>query len=88
MRKIIFLVIVFFFLSYSECFASPAGQIVFVRDGNIWIVSIDGTNAKQLTFSGNNRHPAISGDGKLIAFTSGYDDKSGFGFLYTMTPQC
>lgn len=88
MRKIIFFVVVFFFLTYSECFASPAGQIVFIRDGNIWIASIDGTNAKQLTFSRNNRYPAISGDGKLIAFTSGYDNKTGFGHLYTMTPQC
>ncbi len=77
-----------FSLISADCFASPDGQIVFIRDGDVWIASTDGTNAKPLTFSQNSRHPSISPAGKLIVFTSGYNPKTGFGHLYSMTSQC
>lgn len=88
MKKIILLLIIFFPLLHSLCSAEPPGQLAFVRGGDIWIAGINGSNEKQLTFSGNNRNPSISPDGKQIVFTSGYDKATGFGRLYSMSPEC
>ncbi len=54
---------------------TPDGQIVMSSDtsGNrdIWIMNPDGTGRKQLTHDpGGDVHPAVSRDGKYIAFTS------------------
>ena len=54
---------------------APDGKIVFVSkaSGNddIWIMSPDGTNQRQLTSSaGINISPAVSPDGRFIVFTS------------------
>lgn len=88
MKKIIVLCIVLFSFLHSLCSAATPGQLVFTRDGDVWIADIDGVNEKRLTFSGNNRNPAISPDGKLIVFSSGYDENTGFGRLSIMTSQC
>src|ERR1041384_7059948 len=44
------------------------GRIVFVRDGNLWLMDGDGTHQKQLTQSGFASRPVWSPDGKRIAF--------------------
>jgi Tol biopolymer transport system component len=59
-------------------------QFVFIRDGNVWLAGTNGTGEKQLTFSGKDRHPAISADGKWVAFSSGIDEDTGFGQIYFM----
>jgi Tol biopolymer transport system component len=65
---------------------SPAAgdQFVFVRDGNVWLAGTNGAGERQLTFSGKDRHPAISADGKWVAFASGVDEETGFGQIYFM----
>lgn len=50
--------------------AGEKGKLAFVRGGNIWIAYSDGTGARQLTHSGQDREPALSPDGGKVAFTS------------------
>lgn len=88
MKKIILLCIIFFSLLHSLCSATTPGQLAFVRNGDVWVIGINGSNEKRLTFSGNNRNPAISPDGKISVFSSGYDENTGFGRLSIMTSQC
>ena len=38
---------------------------------NIWVVNVDGTGLKQLTFGGNDNDPAWSSDGSKMAFRRG-----------------
>lgn len=49
--------------------AQGAGDnLVFVRSGDIWIATSDGANPRQLTFTGKASSPALSPDGKQVAF--------------------
>jgi len=49
--------------------ALAQSKLAFVRDGNIWVANTDGSEARQLTTSGKDRHPALSPDGQWVAFT-------------------
>jgi Tol biopolymer transport system component len=51
---------------------SSEGRIVFVKDGDIWVMDADGTNQTNLTNTTNSNEgqPAWSSDGTRIAFTS------------------
>jgi len=56
--------------------------IVFVSEGDLWKVPVTGGTAMRLTTgSGDEAHPAISPDGKTIAFVATYE---GPGEIYTM----
>ena len=48
--------------------ADLQGKIVFVRDGDIWVMSVDGSNQKQLSFTGKARSPSWSPDGERIVY--------------------
>jgi len=87
MKQILFIVFLFLFFP-SGVFSSDreaAERVTFVRGGNIWIANADGTQEKQLTFSGQDRAPVLSPDGKLIAYTSGNDELTGFGHIYRIS---
>jgi len=43
-------------------------EICFIRGGNIWIMDMDGSNQRQITFLGNTYSPSWSPDGKRIVF--------------------
>ncbi|HEX8098529.1 MAG TPA: winged helix-turn-helix domain-containing protein [Pyrinomonadaceae bacterium] len=54
---------------------TPDGRIIYAtrtgNDQNLWVTDADGSNQKQLTSnSGINRQPAVSPDGRYIAFVS------------------
>lgn len=56
--------------------------IVFVAEGNLWTVSADGGAARRLTSErGEEAYPAISPDGRTVAFIGHYE---GPGEVYTM----
>jgi tricorn protease len=72
--------------------ASPAGYyrqpalhkdtLVFVSEGDLWKVSVNGGVAMRLTsHPGEEGHPAISPDGQTLAFTAQYEGPTE---LYTM----
>jgi hypothetical protein len=44
------------------------GLIVFIRDGNIWAIRPDGSGEQQITQDGGYFSPALSPDGKQIAY--------------------
>jgi serine/threonine protein kinase len=62
---------------------TPDGKVVYGKDGNIWIVEADGTNARQLTAVTReaDSSPAVSPDGRYIVFSS---DESGSYQLWRM----
>jgi hypothetical protein len=61
---------------------TPDGRILFVRDGDIWLMNLDGTDLVQLTHEGTDGSPAMSPDGRLIAYWhSGPDNNN---ILYLM----
>src|SRR5579862_1949381 len=80
-------------LSATDAFAAgPVGYyrqpvlyhdtVVFVAEGNLWTVSATGGVARRLTSEqGQESHPAISPDGKTIAFIGHYEGPAA---VYTM----
>jgi tricorn protease len=56
--------------------------LVFAAEGDLWTVSIDGGVARRLTtHPGEETHPAISPDGKILAFSATYEGPTE---VYTM----
>ena len=65
----------------------PAAEMVaFVRQGNIWVARVDGTGERRLTDFGVCGGPALSPDGKQVAFHCRGDQDiypdTGFGQIY------
>lgn len=58
-----------------------AEEIVFIREGAVWLSQSDGSGAHALTGALDARSPALSPDGALVVFHSGRDEKTGFGTL-------
>jgi len=57
----------------DPAWSPDATRIAFVRDGQILIISPDGSTEKVLTDPAHHRRPSWSPDGKLIAFDSTRD---------------
>jgi len=61
----------------TKLLSQPAismNHIAFVYAGDLWIVGIDGKNARRLTSDdGVESNPVFSPDGRLIAFSAQYD---------------
>jgi Tol biopolymer transport system component len=71
----------------STALAAEQARLAFVRGGNIWIADSDGANARQLTHSRRDRGPAVSPDGKWVAFYSGVGEETGFGQIFLIPSQ-
>ncbi len=69
----------------GEVSATGSDRIAFVRGGNIWIAHTNGSQERQLTFSGQDGSPSLSPDGKWVVYNSGKDRLTGFGHLYLMS---
>ena len=61
------------------------GKLAFLRGGSVWLVHSDGTRARRLTHSTQDRQPALSRDGRWLAYVSGRGAKSGFGRIFLMS---
>jgi dipeptidyl aminopeptidase/acylaminoacyl peptidase len=48
-----------------------AEKIAFIRDGNLWLMDVDGSGGTQLSRSGQCGHPSWSPDGQYLVFASG-----------------
>jgi Tol biopolymer transport system component len=58
--------------SASPAAAPPGGEIVFSRNGDIWMMRADGSHQKQITSARHDDHwPALSRSGDRIAFVRG-----------------
>lgn len=66
----------------STTLAAEQPKLAFVRGGNIWIANCDGKGARQLTYSHQDRGPALSPDGKWVAYYSGAGEDTGFGQIF------
>jgi len=62
--------------------SEAVNHFVFIRNGNVWVANVHGTDVRQMTFSGKDASPALSPDGKWISYHSGSDERTGFGYLY------
>ncbi len=59
--------------------------LVFAAEGDLWAVDIGGGSARRLTtHPGEETHPAISPDGKTLAFSASYEGPTE---VYTMPPE-
>jgi dipeptidyl aminopeptidase/acylaminoacyl peptidase len=59
---------------------SPRGVIAYVKDGQIWLAPLDGSEKpQQLVIRGQNFEPHWSPDGSKLAFVSGRGDHSFIG---------
>lgn len=69
-------------LLFSTLSMAAGDRFVFIRDGNVWMAGTRGGAEKQITFTGKDRNPTISRDGKWIAYASGAHESTGLGQLY------
>jgi dipeptidyl aminopeptidase/acylaminoacyl peptidase len=57
----------------SASFPGPNGPIVFQKLGEVWVVNADGSGAHKISPGGATRDPAISPDGRMVAYEQGLD---------------
>jgi tricorn protease-like protein len=69
-KSIFILVFALLLLSPLASGAAEGNRLAFVRGGNIWIADSHGAGAQQLTLGGKAGAPALSRDGKWVAFTN------------------
>lgn len=67
--------------SLAESGAAGGSKLAFVRGGNIWIANSDGTGARQLTSTGQDSSPALSPDGRWVAYTVRDGDRIAIGLV-------
>jgi Tol biopolymer transport system component len=67
--------------------AAALSKLAFVRGGNIWVANADGSEARQLTYSHRDQGPALSPDGKWVAFYSGAEEDTGYGQVFMIPSQ-
>jgi len=83
--QVIRMLLILLALLFSEAnIVAAAENLLFVRAGNIWIANIDDRGERQITSSGQDRSPALSPDGKTIVYHYGWDEKTGYGNLYSV----
>ena len=69
-------------LGYYRHPALHGDSIVFVAEGDLWSVSAEGGAARRITsHPGEESHPCVSPDGKLVAFAAQYEGPTE---VYTM----
>src|SRR3954447_7582896 len=57
----------------SATFPGQNGPIVFQQLNDVWVVGPDGSNAHQTSPGSATRDPAVSPDGRLVAYATGRD---------------
>lgn len=61
------------------------GKLAFLRGGSIWLAHSDGSRARRLTHATQDRQPALSPDGRWLAYVSEREAKSGYGRIFLMS---
>ena len=84
-RVICFFLFIIWGLAASSGFAAAPGKLAFVRGGSIWLAHSDGSRPRQLTHATQDRQPALSRDGRRLAYASGREAKSGYGRIFLMS---
>ena len=65
-------------IAWERVVVGPNGPNLSRDDGDIWVMDADGTNKKRLTGSpADDFGPALSPDGRKVAFTRGYSGDRG-----------
>lgn len=85
MAKLSLLIFAFILCLGTGSATGAESQLAFVRGGSIWLVQSDGSRARQLTRGPQDRQPALSPDGGLVAFTSSRDADHGFGQIFLLS---
>jgi Tol biopolymer transport system component len=58
---------------YQPVFSLDGQEIAFVREGNIWVMSANGRNARPLTSLGVDSDPVWTPDGRIVFMTGRWD---------------
>lgn len=61
-------------LGYYRYPALAGDSLIFAAEGDLWVVGVEGGLARRLTtHPGEETHPAVSPDGRLLAFSAEYE---------------
>lgn len=66
----------------TQALAAEQPKLTFMRGGKIWIADSTGANPRQLTYSLQDGGPAVSPDGKWVAYYSGRGKETSFGQIF------
>ena len=71
MRRILILLGIAAAVSLTTAAAASASSIVYIKQGNVWLSSPDGSIERQVTVDGGYSSPSQADDGNIVALHNG-----------------